>query len=54
VVSFFSVFEIWSIVMLALTYAALTRSSKGKAFFATAPAWIVGLVFAVIGSMIAG
>ncbi|HZU28524.1 MAG TPA: YIP1 family protein [Bryobacteraceae bacterium] len=54
VVSFFSVFEIWSIVMMALTYAALTKTSKGKAFFATAPGWIVGLVFAVLGSMFAG
>src|SRR5947209_4538138 len=51
VVGFFSVFQIWAIIMYALTFAALTRTSKGKAFFATSPAWIVGLIFAMIGSL---
>jgi len=51
VVGFFSIFQIWMIVMLVLIYSALTRTSKGKAFFATSPAWIVPLIFAVLGSL---
>jgi hypothetical protein len=50
-IGFFSIFEIWTIIMLALIFAAMTGSTKGKAFFATSPAWLLGLIFAVIGGV---
>jgi hypothetical protein len=49
--NFFSIFMIWYIVILGLTYSHLAKVSKGKAFFATAPAWVVPMLFAVIGAM---
>ena len=48
--NFFSVFMIWYIVILGLTYSHLAKVSKGKAFFATMPAWLVPMLFAVIGA----
>ena len=51
ILNFFSIFEIWSLVMLALSLAALTKSSKGKAFAAITPWWFVTLLFAVVGSL---
>lgn len=51
VLNFFSIFEVWSLVMLALSLAALTKSSKGKAFAAITPWWLVTLLFAVVGSL---
>lgn len=50
-VGFFSIFTIWHIVVMAIGYAALGGISKGKAFVATAPSWMIGLVFALIGSL---
>ena len=50
-IGFFSIFEIWTIVMLALIFAAMTGASKGKAFFATSPAWLLALIFTVIGGL---
>lgn len=50
-VSFFSIFTLWHIVVLAIGVAALGQISKGKAFIATAPGWLLGLVFALIGSL---
>jgi len=52
IASFFSVFEIWAIIMYALTFAALARTTKGKGFIATAPAWILGLLFAIVGAVL--
>ena len=48
--NFFSIFMVWYIVMLGLTYSHLAKVSKGKAFFATCPAWLLGMIFAVIGA----
>jgi hypothetical protein len=36
--------------MIGLGYAYLTKSSKGKAFIAITPAWLVPLVFRLIGA----
>jgi hypothetical protein len=47
-VNFFSIFEIWYIVILGLSLAYLTGSSKGKAFAAITPAWLIPLLLAVI------
>jgi molybdopterin/thiamine biosynthesis adenylyltransferase len=49
--NYFSIFMIWYIVMLGLTYSHMAKVSKGKAFFATSPAWLIGLLFAVLGAM---
>jgi len=49
VLSYFSIFTVWYIVMLALTFANLTGISKGKAFVATAPVWILSMALAVAG-----
>ena len=46
--NFFSIFEIWYLVILGLSLAYLTGSSKGKAFAAITPAWLVPLVLAVV------
>jgi hypothetical protein len=49
--NFFSIFEIWFIVVLVLGLAALTRSSKIQAFLASTPAWLLPLAFRVLGSL---
>ena len=46
--NFFSIFEIWYLVILGLSLAYLTGSSKGKAFAAITPAWLVPLLLAVV------
>jgi len=48
--NFFSIFMIWYIVMLGLTYSHLAKVSKGKAFFATSGAWVLFMVLAVVGA----
>jgi hypothetical protein len=50
VVNFFSIFEIWYIVVLTVGLAALAKSSKGKAFAAITPAWVLPLLIRLIGS----
>ncbi|MBM3785551.1 MAG: hypothetical protein FJW30_14390 [Acidobacteria bacterium] len=50
-VSFFSVFHVWHVVILALGLAALAKCGKGRAFGVTAPDWIVGLIFTMIGAL---
>lgn len=49
--NYFSVFTVWYILMLALTFAFLTRISKPKAFAATAPVWMLGLLFSLVGAV---
>ena len=46
--NFFSIFEIWYLVILGLALAYLSGSSKGKAFAAITPAWLIPLLLAVI------
>jgi Yip1 domain len=53
-VNFFSIFEIWYLVILTLALAYLGKSSKGKAFFAITPAWVLPLVIKVVQSMLQG
>jgi len=54
ILNFFSIFQIWSMVILALALAALTGSTKGKAFAAITPAWLIPLIFRIIGSLFGG
>jgi hypothetical protein len=53
-VNFFSIFQIWYLVVLTLALAYLGKSSKGKAFFAITPAWLLPLVIRVIQGMFQG
>ena len=48
VVNFFSIFEIWYIIVLGVGLAALAKSSKGKAFAAITPAWVLPLLLRMI------
>jgi hypothetical protein len=47
---FFSIFQIWYIVMAVLIFAAAFKVSKGKAFAAVSPIFIIGLLVRVIGA----
>ncbi len=53
-VNFFSIFEIWYLIVLTVALAYLGKSSKGKAFFAITPAWVLPLVIKVVQSMLQG
>jgi hypothetical protein len=44
---FFSIFEIWWIVMMALIFSTAFRVSKGKAFAAILPLVIVSILLRV-------
>jgi Yip1 domain len=50
-VSFFSIFQVWHMVVLAVGFAALAKCGKGRAFGITAPDWVLGLFFAIVGSL---
>jgi len=41
---YFSLFQFWWLVMMALIFAAAFRVSKGKGFAAVVPLWILGLL----------
>lgn len=47
---YFSVFQLWWIVMVVLIFSAAFRVSKGKAFAIVSPLIIIGALFAVIGA----
>jgi hypothetical protein len=47
-VNFFSIFEIWYLVVLTVGLAALAKTSKGKAFAAITPAWVLPLLLRII------
>lgn len=49
---YFTIFNIWYIVVLGLGFAALAKTTKGKAFSATAPAWIAGMLMTVGGALL--
>ena len=53
-VNFFSIFQIWYLIVLTLALAYLGKSSKGKAFFAITPAWLLPLVIKVVQAMFQG
>ena len=42
--NYFSIFQIWYLVVFTIGLAYLTKSSKGKAFAAITPAWLVPLL----------
>ncbi len=53
-VNFFSIFEIWYLIVLTFALAYLAKSSKGKAFFAITPAWLLALVIRMVQAMLQG
>jgi hypothetical protein len=53
-VNYFSIFQIWYLVIFGLGLAYLTGASKGKAFAAITPAWALPLIFRVVGAMFNG
>lgn len=54
ILNFFSIFEIWSLVIMVLALASLAGSTKGKAFIAITPAWLIPLIFKMIGAAFGG
>lgn len=49
--SMFSVFQMWWVVMMVLIFAVAFRVSKGKAFAAVFPLWLLGLAFSLLGAI---
>jgi len=47
---YFSIFTVWYIIILGLAFAYLMKVPKSKAYSATAPVWILGMIFAVVFS----
>ncbi len=47
---YFSIFEIWWIVMMVLIFSAAFRVSKGKAFAVVLPLILLSLVFKLVGA----
>jgi hypothetical protein len=52
--NFFSIFTIWHFIILGFALAYMTKSSKGKAFVAITPAWLIPLLFRLVGAMFSG
>ena len=51
IANFFSIFELWYLVVLTFGLSALYKVSKGKAFAAATPAWLIPLLFAIVGGL---
>jgi hypothetical protein len=49
-VGYFSVFELWWIVMMVLVFSAAFHAGKGKAFAIVSPLIILTLVFRLLGA----
>jgi hypothetical protein len=47
---YFSVFELWWIVMMVLTFSAAFRVTKGKAFSIVLPLIVLAILFRVVGA----
>ncbi len=50
VLGYFSVFELWWIVMMVLVFSAAFRVSKGKAFAVVLPLILLSILFRVVGA----
>ncbi len=51
-VNYFSIFQIWFLVVLTVGLAALAKTSKSKAFFAITPVWFLGVLYRVVAAML--
>jgi hypothetical protein len=54
ILNYFSIFQIWYLIVLTLGLAYLTKSSKGKAFAAITPAWLIPLFLRIVQAMFQG
>ncbi|MBV9768643.1 MAG: YIP1 family protein [Bryobacterales bacterium] len=54
ILNFFSIFEIWYLLVLTFGLAYLTKSTKGKAFAAITPAWLIPLFLRIVQAMFQG
>ena len=52
--NFFSIFQIWYLIIFALALAHLTKSSKEQAFAAITPAWLLPLILRMVQAMFQG
>jgi hypothetical protein len=52
--NFFSIFEIWSLVIFGLAVASLTGASKGKAFIVITPSWLIFLIIRIAVAALTG
>ena len=52
--NYFSIFQIWYLVVFTIGLAALAKSSKGKAFAAITPAWVLPLILRMIQAALQG
>jgi Yip1 domain len=50
-VGYFSVFEVWWIIMMVLVLSAAFRMSKGKAFAIVSPLIILSILFRIVGAV---
>lgn len=50
--NYFSIFQVWYLIVLTLGLSYLAKTSKGKAFFAITPAWVVPLLIRVVQAML--
>jgi Yip1 domain len=50
--NFFSIFQIWYLVVLTIGLAALCKTTKGKAFFAISLSWVVPLLIKIVQAML--
>lgn len=50
--NFFSIFQIWNLIVLTIGLAYLTKSTKGKAFAAITPAWLLPLFLRIVQAML--
>lgn len=51
IASYFSIFQIWYIVMIVLIFSIGFRVSKGKAMAVITPAIVLGLAFTILGTV---
>jgi hypothetical protein len=49
--NYFSIFQIWFLVVLVFGLAYLTKTSKTKALIAITPVWLLPLIFRLLGAM---
>jgi hypothetical protein len=49
--NFFSIFQIWYLVVLTIGLAAMAKTTKGKAFFAISLTWVIPLIIKVVQAM---
>ena len=52
--NYFSIFQIWYLIVFTIGLAALAKSTKGKALAAITPAWVLPLILRMIQAALQG